>query len=99
MVGNEPGRPQAEAAGSPVEAARIRQGVPAAGADPVAERQDARDELGGAEVAVPYAGRVGLAEQVPGAGRGNSFRVEVLLLDGDELVGDGVQVQLGDGQA
>jgi hypothetical protein len=61
----------------------------------VAERQDARDELGGAEVAVPHAGHVGLAEQVPGAGRGNPFRVEVLLLDGDELVGDGVQVQLG----
>ena len=93
MVAREPGRAQVEPGGHLLQAARLRRGVPAARGDPVAERQHAHEEFRGAEVAVPDAGDVRLPQQVAVAGRGDQVRVVVLLLDGDELVGDRVQVQ------
>ena len=56
------------------------------------------DGLGGGEGAVALAFNVGLAEQRAVTGGADAVGEAVFLLDGDEVVGGGVDVEEGDGE-
>src|SRR4051812_28778526 len=74
-----------------LEAARRGDATPPAGLDAVLDREHAGDELGRSEVAVALAGDVCLAQSAVRPGAPHDARVDALLLDRDELVGDGVE--------
>src|SRR4051794_15287780 len=85
-------KPQAGRGG--LKAPRRGDAIPPAGRDAMLDREYAGDQLGGSEVAVALARPGCLAQEAAPAGPSHGMRVDALLLDRYELVGDGVEVQL-----
>src|ERR1017187_10972468 len=86
--------PQAGRGGGGVQGAGLGRLTPAAGVPAVFQGAQSGDVAGRLEVAVPRRVDEGLPEEGRRSGPGDTLAVPVLLLDRDELVVDGMDVEL-----